>query len=139
MPQTVLVILSTATPPPGLARAAVRNGWPIHNAPVSHTQLIASLDRGHSAVAIVHIPLAEEPALSIIRALRASGRCAILIAVSAAATDDAEVHARAAGASLFLPAAASAELIERTVLALHAPAQRTAPAHEPLARPSAAV
>jgi ActR/RegA family two-component response regulator len=116
--QTVFVILVGAVAPAGLARAAVRNGWPIHRALPRRTSLDLSSGAGRPAVVIVHLPVADDPALELIQSLRDSRRCSIIIALGAAANEDAEIRARAAGAGLYLPDTADADLVERTVRAL---------------------
>jgi ActR/RegA family two-component response regulator len=116
--QTVFVILVGAVAPAGLARAAVRNGWPIHRALPHRSQLDMSSGPGRPAVVIVHLPVADDPALDLIQSLRDSRRCTVIIALGAAADEDAEIRARAAGAGLFLPDTADADLVERTVRAL---------------------
>ncbi len=124
--QTVFVILTGAEAPPGLARAAVRNSWPILDAPLNRAQLEQALDRHHSSVVIIHVPAAADPALHLIGTLRASRRCSVVVAVSTATTEEAEIRARAAGAGLFLPASADADVVERTVLALNVTPRRAA-------------
>jgi len=134
-PQTVYVILTGASAPPGLARAAVRNGWTIHQTPPSRAQLEQALARGHSSVVIIHIPIADDVALHLIQSLKSSWRSVVIIALSSAATEQAEIQARAAGAGLFLPAAADADLIERTVLALNIQPRRTPAPARPVTKP----
>jgi DNA-binding NarL/FixJ family response regulator len=114
----VLVILSGAAAPTGLARAAIRKGWPILQAPIDEAQLNQSVARGCSNVVIVHIAMPQEQGLEFVRVLRSSWRSVVVIAVADTTTEDAEVRARVAGAGLFLPASADADLIERTVLSL---------------------
>lgn len=125
-PQTVFVILTGAAAPSGLARAAVRNGWPILEGPLDAVQLHQALARGTSGVAIVHIPVPHVAALEMIRAFQASWRCAIVIAVGAVEWEHDEILVRAAGAALWLPESADADQIERTVRALVVPAGRRA-------------
>ncbi len=141
-PQTVFVILTGSVPPAGLARAAVRNGWPIHHTPPNRAQLEIALAAGHSSVVIIHVANPEEPALDLIHSLRSSRRCAVVIAIGSAATENSEIQARAAGAGLFLPASADADLIESTVRALivQPPARSLASSPRPArARQSSAV
>lgn len=123
---TVLVIFGDGEAPAGLARAAVRNGWPIYKAGLSPTQVEGELDRSQSRVVIVHIPASDEAALDLIRGLRRSRRCPAIIGISTAGTEGAEIRVRAAGASLFLPGTADADLIERSVQAMDVPARRAA-------------
>jgi DNA-binding response OmpR family regulator len=122
--QTVFVILTGAAAPSGLARAAIRNGWPILDGPLDTVQLHQALARGRSGVVIVHVPIPHVSALEMIRAFQASWRCAVVIAMGAVESEQDEVLARAAGAGLFLPETADADLIERTVRALAVPEAR---------------
>jgi DNA-binding response OmpR family regulator len=116
--QTVLVILAGAAAPAGLARAAMRNGWPILPGPVDRARIAQSLACGASSVVIIHIPAAGEQGLELVHSLRTSWRSTVVIAIGDATTEDEEVLARTAGAGLYLSATADADLIERTVAAL---------------------
>jgi len=126
---------SSADRDAGLARAAVRNGWPIHANPTTHAQIEQVVACADDSVVIIHIPVADDLALDLIGRIRSSRRRAVVIAVSAAGTEDAEIQARASGAGLFLPASADADLIERTVQALIVPAPRAAGGHATMAAP----
>lgn len=135
-PQTVFVILTGGAAPPGLARAAVRNGWPILDGPLDAVELHQALVRGNSGVVIVHIPIPHETALAMIRGFQASWRCAVVIAVGAVEFEQDEILARTAGAGLFLPESADVDLIERTVRALVVPASRARVRASSATRPS---
>jgi hypothetical protein len=117
-PQTVLVILTGAAAPAGLARAAIRNSWPILQGPLNRVQLDQSLTRDCSSVVLVHVPALQDQGLELIHGLRSSWRSTVVIAIGDASTEESEVRARVAGASLFLPGTSEADVIERTVLAL---------------------
>jgi hypothetical protein len=136
--QTILVILTGAAVPPGLARAAVRNGWPILEGPLDPSQLRQTLARGTSGVVMVHIPVAHVAALEMIRGFRNVSRSTTVIAVGAADSEHDEILARAAGASLFIPDTADADLIESTVRSLAPPAARAQGPAFPAIRPKVA-
>ena len=116
--QPVLVILTGAAAPAGLARAAIRKGWPILQAPIDQAQFNQSVARENSSVVIVHIATPQDQGLEFVRLLKSSWRSTVVIAVAETTTEDAEVRARVAGAALFLPGTADAEIIEHTVLSL---------------------
>lgn len=129
--QTVLVILTGAAVPPGLARAAVRNGWPILDGPLDPSELRLTQSMENTGVAMIHIPIPHATALGMIRGFRDASRSTV-VAVGAADSEHDEVVTRAAGASVFLPESADADLIESTVRALMAPAVRSQrPGHCP--------
>ncbi len=125
-PQTVIVILTGSIVPAGLARAAVRNGWPLIHGPLDAKKFRQSLIARPYRVAIVHIPVAHDDALDLVRRLREDARATVVVAVGIAGSELDETLARAAGASLFLPDTINAEAVEHTVRALvGAPHQTT--------------
>lgn len=136
--QPAIVILDGSEPPAGLTRAAVRNGWPIHR-PQTHRGTTLAIARGRWRVVLIHVPAFDDSTLPIIRNLKASRRCSVIVAVSSAPDEDAEIRARIAGADFFLPATAEADLIERTVLAVLAPPEYSPHTAARPAQPSTAM
>ena len=58
--------------------------------------------QGQAGVVLIHVPMADDPALDLIRGLRSSWRSAVVIAIGTRASDEAEIRARAAGAGVDL-------------------------------------
>ncbi len=115
MPDTRVLLISLAgSPPPDLARIAVRNDWPLLLA-ARVSQALREVRERRPGVVIVPISRQFEDELELLRLLPTKTQRVSSIACASAHDDRIERAIRNAGADSYLPTAADDALVERTV------------------------
>jgi len=113
----VLVIVLCGTVHVGLARAALRMGWPIRSLETAVAAMREIRDRCPRVVVVQVTLLSSEP-IKLIRLLRYGLQPAVVVAVASTHRTQLERMVRDAGASCYLPAAENDEGIEQMVAAM---------------------
>lgn len=113
----VLVIVLCGTVHVGLARVALRQGWPIRSLDTAVAAMREIRDRCPRVVVVQVTLLSNEP-VKLIRLLRYGLQPAVVVAVASTHRTQLERVVRDAGANCYLPAADDDRSVERMVAAM---------------------
>jgi len=97
-----VVVVMERTVVSGLARLAMRHGWPLIHLPTA-AGVMRLIGRQRVDLAVVHIAVEAQQAVELIRWLRATRKESLLMAVSSGGCEEIERMARLAGVQCYLP------------------------------------